>query len=275
MTGYIFLFIYNAIFLSFVYMYWRKKRLGPAWVILIILAIVNVVVLFVPVIRDPANSDLLRDVRGRLRPDEPVILEFPFINNHVIYKDNKWGTIYAMDSEDYRVTLMRENPRQLYQESFHIMMGKENMQFETQEEAYNYATFLIHIYYSESEPVYLESVPDFLDVLKRKNNTAFKYITDRRSTGMTEAGIIEPPIPGDYDWDVDGERLSFSDPTVEKVIRRINKPDYIRCYDDALNFRIYTYSLKYHELVEWQFKVFKDGEIYVKRLNEIVNEIVN
>jgi uncharacterized integral membrane protein len=259
----------NVLFLKLIFIYGRKRKFGPAGVIIVGMLIINLLFLFTSESKisragEPSSNVSLVSMQTR-----PASRQYSFIKFHTIYRDDNWGTIAAVDSEDYVITLMKEEPRQIYQEAFQVLMEKENFQFKGEKEAYDYATFLILIYYFESEPVYLESEADFMKMLKLRKDTALHEIIGRRGIENPVKNVTDPPIPGEYDWDIDGNHFTFSDPESDKIMKRIGKPDFIRSYDDALNFRLYTFSLRYRELVEWQFKVFKNGEILVKKLNVI------
>ncbi len=218
-----------------------------------------------------ADAKLKAEARCRsedvlVREPSPHHRVYPFIHNHTLVQDKR-KNIYAIDEDGFCLTLRKAHPKQVYQDSFSIMMGKENFRIENKEDAINYAKFIILLYYGESEPVYISSKDDLIKYLRR-SKVSNKVIEDVfHKKVVTKISSVYPPRGND--WDGDGKVYSVDDPNISKVLSTIHPPLVDIDWDGGYLFCLYTYSIRYKEIVCWYFKVFKDGRVWIKKMWQI------
>jgi hypothetical protein len=270
LLGFIIIFIVNLFVLRFAFIFRQKKQIGKAAIVFVIMLLINII--FVSISgKENLSAHEPNEKAGTTLTSKAPPKTYPFIRNHFIERDASTGAICAVDNDGVKVTLSRENPRQIYQDSFATIMGKENYTFPDKNKALEYARFVVLMYYQESAPFYPNSVGQLGDYLQLRHNPDLKRI------GLLIANASEKKdktndnfytLYGE-EWDVDGNVMNFKNPNAIKVLKSISPPRFAKDGEGALQFRFFTFSSRYHELVEWQFRVFKNGEIWVKKLNEL------
>ena len=260
---------FNLIFVGLTGGYLRRKRLLQAGIMAAGLICGNV--FFINVIDGIANNAAKKGIVCYPAPVDPGPPErkYDFIKKHVLERDKKTGVISAVDEDFVKLALTRGNPRQVFQDSFYVMTGKENRKLEGDTAKLDYAKFIILLYYGESEPIYPKNAAELADELMRRINPAQKKIGSEIEEALKSLKPdygYEVKVPFDYEWDVDGPVVKFDSPEAAGVFARISKADFLQDYDGGTLFRVYSYSLRYNELIEWQFKVFDDGEVWINKL---------
>lgn len=272
--GLVVLFLVNVALMRLVFMYGKKKKIPPALVVLLIFVIVDAGFYLYFKNRLSQRLDRFSDVKtveAALVDPGPPRRDYPFIQKHSIYRNDKFGLIRADDGDTISVALRRGRPRQVFPESFSILFDKEGVRFTGKRPMTEYARFVIIIYYGESEPLFPTSVNGMVNVLKHRKDPEQKKIAKsiEKTLRQNEKKVQEPPVTQGDDWDLEGNTMFFSDPAAEEVIMRIGPPKFTTDWEQGANFRMYSFSLRYNELVEWQFRMFEDGRMDVKKLNVV------
>ncbi|MFP4498480.1 MAG: hypothetical protein ACLFQV_09750 [Vulcanimicrobiota bacterium] len=255
-----------------IFLYVKKKKIKPALVVFSILLLLASAYLFTTrhMLKKRAKEITLSQVVEGTQQAHPPARKYEFLKKHSLVRDSNKGIIQARDSTGFTLTLSRNDPRQVFADSFYIMMSKEGKKFETRQDMLDYAWFVILMYYGESEPIMVTSPTQLIEKLKNRNSSELDKISSR----LEELFKIIPKAskqvvkvtPYEAEWDLDPEVMSFNDNRAATVVGRIYTPTFWVSYDSGTLFRLYTFSLRYKELVEWQFKIFKTGEIWVKKL---------
>ncbi len=196
----------------------------------------------------------------------PPQRDYPFLKNHQLIRNRERRMIQAVDDEKFLLCLVEGDPLRVYGESFTIMMGKEDVKFTDDREMAEYAKFIVLLANSESEPLFPVDGEELGRFLSRRKDSR-QQETGRflvQAVNMPGAvGLIPTPL-GD-EWDLPGEVVPFDSPHGIMVARRISPPRFEKDWEGGVYFLLYSFSLRYNELIEWQFRVFEDGRVDVRQ----------
>jgi hypothetical protein len=270
--GLIVMFFLNAVLVRLLFAYTGRRRFPPAAVLLCALIICNIIFY-------DSMRGLTRHAQAQVPAPSPVPTavapphrDYSFLKEHTIEWDDRRGTITAVDGDGFRLTLRRDDPRQVFPEAFSIMMGKEKARPSSDEAMLSLGRLMILLYYGESEPYYPASGRDLASFLLRRNDPAQREIGHRveelaRRAKPDDGRDVDPPFG--EEWDTDGEVMTFDDGGAVPVVARIAPPKVERDYEDAALFRLYSFSLRHNEMAEWQFRFPRQGDASLKILNRV------
>lgn len=268
-----FLFLFNLLLVRVITTQLKRKKYSPALFVGLLVCILNAVFFHV------AREGLIERGREMTQNISPLVLDpippprqYDFIKKHKIRRDYDRGLISAVDPTGFSLALQKARPRQVFSDSFYIMMGKEDFEVPDEKTALDYAKFIILIYYGESEPLYPDSAKDLEKVLKGRGERfapVLKAIDRYKTSKFSEKPAQPVAVPQKDQWDTDGNVLKPGDVETLRLLSRISPPEFKKDWDSSYLFKLYTFSLRYLELVEWQFRISKKTEVQVKKLNRV------
>ena len=153
----------------------------------------------------------------------------------------------------------------MFGESFTIMTGKEKLTLKDNAKKAEYARFIVLLANNESQPIFgvdKNKLGKFLLCRKpRQQRDIGNWLIHKVNV---PSAVTPMPMPNGDDWDLPGSVVSYDTPEAAMVARRMAPPQFDKDWEGGTNFRIYSFSLRYNELIEWQFRVFKNGRVNVR-----------
>ncbi len=259
------MFFINLLLVTVDLQYLRRKRFPQFMVFLILVLFVNWAFYAMAKIKlekdaREKTANLVQDV---LMPDPgPPKRDYPFLEKQTIMRDPMAQTYSAVEPDGTAVCLMSGDPPQVYDSSFFLLMQKEGRKLQKNEQMLEMAKFVILLWYRESSPAYFENPKQLANFLARRQNKTQKQLGKRIYAILQKETEKEKKISGKtIPPNQIPSLVNAKNGTLRYMMGRISPPQYKKDWEGATEFKLYTYSLRYNEIAEWNFKIKEDGTL--------------